>query len=107
MIEFDECKCCVNKVTTCGCLNCSLHRLKTSITEIKEFIDEHKNNINNFIFYISNSYYDIITRNIDFSLIADNNIRITNPEKFGDKTTICMVIDKTKFDWGNIVLEGE
>ena len=102
MFDLEQCKYCIRKTTTSGCINCNIFRMKRAIDEFDEFLEAHKSNLSQFILYINNDYYDTLIKALKFDLSKNIDIRISNNL---ETNQVCVIVDKTALDWGDIYLE--
>lgn len=101
MIVFSECDSCYKKATTSGCFTCKTYKIKKAVRNLNEFLEENKSNLSQFILYINTIYYQQIksASNLNLDLIECRlNSNIENDVVF-------IIIDKSKFDWGNIGID--
>lgn len=103
MFNFDKCKQCKDKLTTSGCVSCNIWSIKKPIQELDLFLESHKSNLSQFIFYINQDYYNDIKNVLNFDLNTINlEIRVT---PMMETNQLVIIVDKKKLDWGNVGIE--
>ena len=102
MFDLEQCKCCIRKTTTSGCINCNIFKIKNAINELDEFLEAHKSDLSQFILYINNDYYITLINALKFDLSKNIDIRVTTNL---ETNQVCIILDKKAFDWGDIYLE--
>lgn len=100
MVTYNECIDCYDKTTTTGCFKCDIFKIKSAIQELYDFIESHKSNLSQYIFFINDKYYKQIESSLNFNLSV---VDITISKRLEDNQ-ICVVVDKKELDWGDFYI---
>ena len=100
MSNFKVCDTCFKKVTTVGCLDCKVNKIKSAANELDEFLIANKSNLSQYVLFINTLYYTTLKSVLNFNLdtILDK-IKLIN---LMGTNEVCIIVDIKKLDWGNI-----
>lgn len=100
---IDElCKGCIKRTTVTQCVNCSINCTKSAINQLYEFIEVHKSNLTQYIFFINNLYRDKLKDVLYQNMATNLDIRFIS---LLNTDELCIIVDKKLVDWGNINID--
>ena len=101
---FDRfCNKCSKKLTTQCWTDCKYFNIMIQVSKFNKFVNEHKSNIKNYLFFFNDLYYDEIKSGLNLNLVSNYDIFILS--KSMQENEICIIVNKYSMDWGDVKIQ--
>lgn len=94
-VYYAECFNCIQGATVLGCTDCIVYSLKEPIEKLNNFIEEHKNDLFNYKFFINEQYKKYFKKYVNQGLILKSD-KIYTP--ILEKQQFVVILDKKEWE---------